>query len=199
MSRRMLLIILGAILLVLLVLLGFWIIQKQKTSSPKSNTNVNTVVPNINTTNVNTVVNLNVNKKPVDVDANEKNTVKSMGKNFASIYGSFSTQNDYRNITDLYFYMAPALRSQQEQFVAAERAKKNDTSLYHGMSSEARIVKLDNFDSKAGAASVTVALYRIEYTGSTSNASSFVQDITLGFEKVDGSWKVAKINWGQKQ
>jgi hypothetical protein len=199
MSRRMLLIILGAVLLVLLVLLGIWVMQKNKTPTPTTNVNVNTVVPNVNTVNTNTAVNLNVNKKPVDVDANEKNTVKSMGKNFASIYGSFSTQNDYRNITDLYFYMAPALRSQQEQYVATERAKNNDTSLYHGISSEARIVKLDNFDSKAGAASVTVTLYRIEYTGSTSNSSSYVQDITLGFEKVDGSWKVAKINWGQKQ
>jgi hypothetical protein len=200
MSRKILLIILGALLLLLLVLGGAWLLQRQKTTTPATNTNVNRVLPNVNNANANKPANTNAKTNtPVDVTIDEQNTVKSIAKNFAGIYGSYSTQNNYKNITDLYFFMAPALRTQQEQYVADQRSKAIDTSLYHGMSSEARVVHMDAFDSKAGTAAVTITLYRTEYTGTTSNATSFIQPLTLTFEKADGSWKIAKLAWGQKQ
>ena len=58
--------------------------------------------------------------------------MERIATDFASIYGSFSTQNNFENITQLYFYMTPPLKAQQEAFVAAEQQKRTDTSLYKG-------------------------------------------------------------------
>ena len=78
--------------------------------------------------------------------------MERIATDFASIYGSFSTQNNFENITQLYFYMTPPLKAQQEAFVAAEQQKRTDTSLYKGTTSVSRITTTEEFDLNAGTA-----------------------------------------------
>ena len=188
----------GAVVLTFIILAALFFWQK-KTASNTNKSNINSSVPNINTVTANQNQNQNLNAKPADPTINDKNSVQQIGRNFASIYGSFSTQNNFENITDLYFYMTPPLQAQQEEYVNAERQKRRDTSLYRGITSEARIVKLESFDAAAKTATVKITLQRVESSGTTSNSSTYYQDITLSFEKQDGVWKVGKIVWGQKQ
>ncbi len=200
MQRKLLIIFGGAVLLVLIAL-GVWFML-QRNQQPPANTNTNTAtLPNVNTIvlNTNAATNGNTNTTTSSPELDQKTVVQQLARNFASIYGSFSTQNDFENITDLYFYMTPALKTQQEQFVAAERAKRSDSSLYRGIASEARIVTVPEFSLSAGTATAKVTLQRVESSGTTSNSTVYYQDITLTFERLQGAWKVGRIAWGEKR
>jgi len=197
MPRRILLIIAGAALLVILAVAGFLLWQRRQASPGTNTANTNGTVPNVNTVVLNTNQATNTNSAGGPVDA--KTAVQELAKSFASIYGSFSTQNNFQNITDLYFYMTPALRAQQETFVAGEQAKQTDTSLYKGTTSETRVTTVEAFDEAAGTADVRVTLQRTETSGTTSEPSTYFQDIVLSFQRLDGAWKVGRIAWQAKQ
>lgn len=198
MSRRLLLIIAGALLLVLIVLGSIVFMQRRKNPTNINTNNTNGALPNVNTVVLNTNQAKNTNAVNAGV-VDARTEVQSIARSFASIYGSFSTQNDFENITQLYFYMSPALKSQQEDFVATEKAKRKDTSLYSGTTSEPRIVTVADFDEGAGTASVKVTLQRTETSGTSAEPNTYFQDITLNFQRLSGAWKVGSIAWSAKQ
>lgn len=201
MTRKLLLIV-GTAVILALIALGVWfVLQRRTTPPPDTNTNTANVLPNVNTVvlNTNAATNENANTSTSNPEQDQRAAVQQLARSFASIYGSFSTQNNFENITDLYFYMTPALKAQQEQFVASEQAKRTDTSLYRGTASEARIVSVEAFDLTAGTAQVKVTLQRVESSGATSNSTVYYQDLTLTFERVQGAWKVGRIAWGEKR
>lgn len=199
MSRRLLLMLGGALLLILIVVGILLVLQRQ---NPESNTNTTTntgTLPNVNTVVVQTNQAINTNTATTGTPTDPRTEVQNLAKSFASIYGSFSNQNNFENITQLYFYMAPDLQAQQEAFVAAERAKRADTSLYTGTASVASIAEVQAFDATAGTAQVRVTLQRNETSGSSAEPNTYYQDITLSFQRMQGIWKVARIAWGAKQ
>lgn len=197
MSRRTQLLILIGVIVVFAAIILFALLQRKQT--PANTNNTNQVVLNVNLVNV-SLQNGNANtNQPSAGTTTDEATVKGIAKSFASIYGSFSTQNNFENITELYFYMTPELKAQQEAFVAAEKAKQGDTSLYKGTSSESRIVHLDALDAQAGTAAVTVTLVREETSGNTTSPTTYNQNLTLSFAKIDGVWKVGRLAWGAKQ
>lgn len=198
MSRRLLLIIAGALLLVLLVLGGIVLFQRRTPASNTNASNTNGALPNVNTV----VLNTNQTKNTNTVNAgvlDPRTQVENLARSFASIYGSFSNQNNYENITSIYDLMAPALRSQQEAFVASEKAKGGDTSLYHGYTSVPQVTTVKDFNENAGTADVTITLQRTETSGSSSESTTYFQDITLRFQRLNGAWKVGSIAWSAKQ
>jgi len=197
MSKKLLIILGGAVLItiILLVFVFFW---QKKSVTNTNNANTNTKVPNVNIVFANNNQNQNTNASLTNSSQTERDAVQQTARSFASIYGSFSNQNDYENITSLYFYMTPALKAQQENYVATERAKNLDNSLYHGITSEPRIVSLVDFDTSTKSATVKVTLQRVETSGTNSASTNYNQDITLSLEKIDGVWKVGKIVWGAK-
>lgn len=199
MSRKLLYIFGGTILVLVIVVLVVFFLQR-RTTPPAGNTNTNVSVPNVNT------VILNTNQPAANTtgavtggEQNERKAVERIATDFASIYGSFSTQNNFENITQLYFYMAPPLKAQQEAFVSAEQAKRTDTSLYQGTTSLARITTLETFDLSAGTAEAKVTLQRVESTGASNDTNTYTQALTLSFERIQGAWKVARLAWGAKQ
>ncbi len=197
MSRRTQVLILIGVVVVFAAIILFALLQRRQT--PTNTNNANQTVLNVNLVNV-SLQNGNANtNQPSAGTTTDEATVKGIAKSFASIYGSFSTQNNFENITELYFYMTPELKVQQEAFVAAEKAKQGDTSLYKGTSSESRIVHLDTLDAQAGTAAVTVTLVREETSGSSATPTTYNQNLTLTFAKIDGVWKVGRLAWGAKQ
>ncbi|MFA6474333.1 MAG: hypothetical protein WCV85_05665 [Patescibacteria group bacterium] len=197
MSRRTQILILLGVVILFIAIIGYVLLQRKAT--PANTNNANQTVLNVNLVNVSLQNgNANTNQPSAGVTTDEA-AVKGIAKSFASIYGSFSTQNNYENITELYFYMTPELKTQQEAFVAAEKAKQGDTSLYQGTSSESRIVHLDALDAKAGTAAVTVTLVREATSGNNATTTTYNQNLTLTFAKMDGVWKVGRLAWGAKQ
>ncbi|MEK7570058.1 MAG: hypothetical protein AAB515_01270 [Patescibacteria group bacterium] len=199
MSRRLLLLVASALTLVLLGLGAFLLFGRRQANTDAPTNTATGSVPNVNTVVLNTNNAANTNTATSGSPTDARTTVQNLAKNFASIYGSFSTQNNFQNITDMYFYMAPALRAQQESFVAAEQAKRADTSLYSGTSSEPRTTEVLAFDENAGTAEIKVTLQRTETTGSSSEPTTYFQPITLSFQRLADGWKVERIAWGAKQ
>ncbi|MDP2789558.1 MAG: hypothetical protein Q8O51_00305 [bacterium] len=200
MSRKLLYIFGGTILVLVIVVLVVLFLQR-RTTAPKTNTNATVSVPNVNTVILpgGAGSGSSGNTSVTGGELDERKAVERIATDFASIYGSFSTQNNFRNITDLYFYMAPPLKAQQEAFVAAEQAKRADTSLYKGITSVARITTIEQFDLSAGTAQVKVTLQRAETSGTVSETNTYPQALTLNFERSQGAWKVARLAWGPKQ
>jgi hypothetical protein len=199
MSRK-LLYMFGGTIVILGVAVLVWFFLQRRTTEPAANTNTSTSVPNVNTVILNTnQAAANTNAAATGGELDERRAVERIATDFASIYGSFSSQNNFQNITDLYFYMAPPLKAQQEAFVAAEQDKRADTSLYSGTTSVARITTTEAFDLNAGTAQVKVTLQRVETSGALSATTTYTQPLTLSFERLQGAWKVARLAWGQKQ
>lgn len=200
MTRKLLFIFGGAVILALIAL-GVWFALQRRAPQQNGNANSNSaVLPNINTVILNNnVANQNANVPATNPEQDQRTAVEQLSQSFASIYGSFSTQNNFENITSLYFYMTPALRTQQEQFVESERAKRTDTSIYRGVSSTTRITTIENFDLAAGTATAKVTLQRVESSGTTSNSTVYYQDLTLSFERLQGAWKIGRIAWGARR
>ncbi|MEK7518752.1 MAG: hypothetical protein AAB549_02415 [Patescibacteria group bacterium] len=200
MSRKLLYIFGGTILVLILDIVAIFFFQR-RTTPPKTNTNTSTAVPNVNTVILpggagsGSTGNTNA---ATGGEVDQRKAVERIATDFASIYGSFSTQNNFENITQLYFYMTPPLKAQQEAFVAAEQQKRTDTSLYKGTTSVSRITTTEEFDLNAGTAQVKVTLQRVDTSGSTSDSSTYNQDLTLHFERIQGAWKVARLAWGPK-
>jgi hypothetical protein len=199
MSRK-LLYVFGSSILVLVIVVLVVLFFQRRTTAPAANTNTTTSVPNVNTVILNTNQPASNTNTPVTSgEVNERRAVERIATDFASIYGSFSTQNNYQNITDLYFYMAPPLKAQQQAYVAEEQAKRADTSLYKGTTSVARITTIEQFDLAAGTAQAKVTLQRVETSGNSNENTTFNQALSLNFERIQGAWKVARLAWGQKQ
>lgn len=199
MSRKLLYIFGGTILVLVIVVVVIFFMQR-RTTTPPANTNTSVSLPNVNTVILNTnQPAANANVVVTGGELNERKAVERIATDFASIYGSFSTQNNFENITQLYFYMAPPLKAQQETFVAAEQAKRTDTSLYQGTTSIARITTLEAFDLAAGTAQAKVTLQRVESNGASNDTNAYTQALTMHFERLQGAWKVARLVWGSKQ
>ncbi len=198
MSRRLLIIFGSGLLLLIIVVVILFAMQK-RTTTP-ANTNSTVKLPNINTVILNTnQATANANTAGTNTASDPRTEVQQLARNFAGIYASLSSQGTYKNITDLYFAMTPDLKADQEAYVAQQQKQTTDTSTYHGITSVPRVITVQDFDETAGTASVKVTLQRVETSGTSSNSQTYNQDITLGFERIQGAWKVGRITWSPKQ
>ena len=124
--------------------------------------------------------------------------LKRMASAFAERFGSFSNQSNYGNIGDLKIFMTSKMRVWADNYVAEAIAKKNDASIYYGITTKAVSMEIKKFDDAGGAAEVLVGTRRREATGTTDNASFFQQDILIIFAKENGAWKVDNAFWQAK-
>lgn len=150
--------------------------------------------PVVNTTNASINVPLQTNS-PQPVRPTQQAELERLASSFAERYGSYSNQSNYSNLESLYFFMTDSLKSETERFVAAERAKQRDTSVYYGLTTRAVSVTTQAFTEKGNYASFLVATVRRESIGSTNNTRSFTQNILIEFRTIGGSWKVSRATW----
>lgn len=125
--------------------------------------------------------------------------LKKMAALFTERYGSYSNQSNYRNMRDLEIFMTSSLQTWVENFIKQSIAKKNDASIYYGITTKAISQKVQDFDDAGGRAKILVKTQRRESTGTSVNSSSFQQEIEIGFVKEAGAWKVDKAVWQNKQ
>lgn len=142
----------------------------------------------------NTVAKAEIKNKLGDGDVDELE-LKQMAAAFAERFGSFSNQSNYGNISDLKIFMTDKMRNWSDEFVAAEKAKKSDISIYFGVTTKALAEEMKKFDKENGEAEALVKTQRREASGFTSNISSYYQDIAISFKKEKGVWKVDSAKW----
>ncbi len=125
--------------------------------------------------------------------------IKRMAASFAERFGSFSNQSNYSNIEDLEMFMTENMRSWAEQYIKEVTSKRDDASIYYGITTMAVSETAKTYDDDVGTAEILVRTKRREATGTTANASYFYQDILISFKKESGAWKVDSAYWQAKQ
>ncbi len=115
-------------------------------------------------------------------------------KSYAERLGSYSTQSDYGNFTDLKIYMTPSLQAWSDKYVAEQKASAKSDS-YYGITAKALTTEIKSFDDKAGTAEIIVTTERRESTEKIGGGEPFTQKLDLSFLKVNGEWLMDKAYW----
>lgn len=118
-------------------------------------------------------------------------SLQSASKTFVERYGSYSTEADFANLTDVLPLMSKAYAATTAAYIATAVSPKE----YYGVTTRVITVKVDAQDDAAGTAQVTLTTQREEAKGSVQNVSVKYQDIALTFVKEDGEWKVSNALW----
>jgi hypothetical protein len=114
---------------------------------------------------------------------------------FAERYGSYSNQTNYENLEALLVFMTSSFSQSTQTFIAQEREKSRDTTIYYGITARAVSVGTRSLDESAGTASFAVSTFRKETIGSSSNAKTFREECVVDFRKDGGAWKVHAVEW----
>ncbi|MFA6194834.1 MAG: hypothetical protein WC719_03785 [Patescibacteria group bacterium] len=115
-------------------------------------------------------------------------------KSYAERLGSYSTQSDYGNFTDLKIYMTASLQAWADKYVAEQKASAKSDS-YYGITAKALTTEVKSFDDKAGTAEIIVTTERRESTEKIGGGEPFTQKLDLSFLKVNGEWLMDKAYW----
>jgi len=115
-------------------------------------------------------------------------------RSYAERLGSYSTQSDYGNFTDLKIYMTASLQTWSDKYVAEQKASAKSDS-YYGITAKALTTEIKSFDDKAGTAEIVVTTERRESTEKIGGGEPFTQKLDLSFLKVNGEWLMDKAYW----
>ncbi|MCX6794440.1 MAG: hypothetical protein NTY31_00340 [Candidatus Falkowbacteria bacterium] len=113
---------------------------------------------------------------------------------YAERLGSFSTQSDYGNFTDLQMYMTPGMRAWADTYVAEQKASAKSGS-YYGIEAKALTTEIKSFDDSAGTAQIIVTAERRTSTTEIGGGEPYLQKLDIGFLKINGEWLMDKAYW----
>lgn len=179
---------------ILLLLAAFGCRKGSSTNSTTAaNENDNQVIV-ANQAATNSAVNDSVNISTTTASATEQE-LRRLASSFAERYGSYSNQTDYDNLESLLVFMTTSFATTTKTYVAAERAKHRDTSIYYGISTRATAVKTQSLEEPRGEAAFLVSTFRKETIGAAGNVTSFQEDALINFEREAGVWRVDRVIW----
>jgi len=159
-------------------------------------TNISRPQPTINTGP--TLTNVNVPAQPAARASPKQEELERMAAAFAERYGSYSNQTNFSNLESLLVFMTQPFQRETKAFVASERAKDQDTSVYYGLTTKATSVTTQSFNESRGSASFLVQTHRREAIGTTSNVRSFDQAVLIEMRREGGAWKVSRATWQRR-
>jgi hypothetical protein len=109
--------------------------------------------------------------------------------------GSYSSQSDYSNFTDLKIYMTDSLRVWSDKYVAELKSQVKNNA-YYGIETKALTTEVKSFNDKSGTADIVVTTERRESTEKIGGGEPFIQKIDLSFVKTaSGDWLMDKAYW----
>jgi hypothetical protein len=136
-----------------------------------------------------------ISKEPVhEFNAND---LAKMAMAFSERFGSFSSQSDYGNFTDLKLFMTDSLQEWVDSYVDKLRREDKSTG-YYGIMTRAIATDVKSFDDKAGEAQVIVTTERSESAESINGGVPYAQKLDLRFVKVNGDWLVDEVYWDKQ-
>jgi len=201
MNKRLLGIIVIAIGLIVLIGIVYFIFfynfsQPQEQVQPAVSQQTNTQP--VNRANQPSTTNqVSIVQSPKKTDLSEID-LKRMAESFAERFGSYSNQSNYGNISDLKIFMSSRMQAWADDYINQAIQRKTDANIYYGITTKAIASEIKQYDNDSGQAEILVKTQRREATGTTANASSFYQEITIKFIKENGVWKVNDAFWQTK-
>lgn len=118
-------------------------------------------------------------------------SLQSASKTFAERYGSYSTEANFANLTDVLPLMSASYAATTAKYIETAVSPKE----YYGVTTRVITVKIDAEDDAAGTAQVTLTTQREEARGDVQNVTVKYQDLVLSFVKEGGEWKVENAVW----
>ncbi|MBI2551969.1 hypothetical protein HYW17_01555 [Candidatus Uhrbacteria bacterium] len=121
-------------------------------------------------------------------------SLETLARSFAERYGSYSNQNQFENVKDLYPFMTDGLRSKAAREIAQAQELSTSSSAagYLGVTTKAMSVKVE--ERTAESARTAVQTQRKEVRDAES-PRIYYQEIMLVFIKDGEQWKVDGVEW----
>ena len=116
---------------------------------------------------------------------------------FVQRFGTYSTQSDYGNFTDLEIMMTPSMRSWSESYVSDLKKQQKNNS-YYGITTKALTYKVKSYDEKSGQTEIVVSTQRSDSATTIGGGQPYIQDITVELAKENGEWLFDRAVWGDK-
>lgn len=185
MSRRLLIIILGALVLIGIAVAIIFVVNGNPDLQNQVLKIANVNTSNTNTTNVNTAL-ANTNASvSADVVARE-----FVGRNFAEAFGSGSSEDNFSNWQKTKPYTTDSFGAFLDRTQAQQR-QINLTGPYHSYLTKSLVVTTTKLTTTTAA--MTIGTQRQETI--VSDTQVYYQDLLLDLIKVGSDWKVNAASW----
>lgn len=166
------------ILLALIVLVVFLLLKKQ---------DVKDVTPNGNVTTTNELPVV----APEDVPEPQAVSAQTVSRVFVERFGSYSSESDFQNISDILDLSTPAFQTQLQGLIADQRSRQPDG--YYGVSTF--VISSKVIAESDTAMTLLITTQRREAVGSPGNSTTRYQDIEVKLEKIAEDWLIAGYTW----
>lgn len=147
--------------------------------------------------------NVPVNYQTYDVeqDGPRETTADDLGKLAMSVaerFGSFSSQSNYGNFTDLKIMMTSDMKDWIDSYIEELRNRPDgDSNSYYGITTKAINYEVKSFDDEAGKAEIIVNTQRRESTENINGGEPYNQTLRLELVKVNGEWLFDAAYWSK--
>lgn len=118
-------------------------------------------------------------------------SAQTVSRIFVERFGSYSTESDYANVSDVLGLATPALQARLQAL--AEEARQNAGGAYYGVSTKVITTKTESENAEVTVIAMTTQ--RKESFDSPGNTSVRYQDITLTLKHVGEDWLVDAFTW----
>ena len=190
-NTKRILIISAAVLVLIIAAVTVWLLYFREPPAGE----ISQATTNINTEAV-TIVNAttNIASVPAQPTAPVDLTLKRLSELFAERYGSFSTDSDFQNITDLQPYMTDTMKATADNFVAIERGKSTPDF----KSVVTKVLSTNIGSAIGGEVEVRLSTQRIESGDSFADNDIYYQDIVLELIQDGDQWLSNAAIWQAK-
>ncbi|MBI5037334.1 MAG: hypothetical protein HZC01_01315 [Candidatus Kerfeldbacteria bacterium] len=187
-QRQYLLIAGGAIVVLLGVLAWFYFQSADDAVTPTNTTNqaANVAVVDV-TTNVNT--NPGTAVDPVTVDATR------LAQFFTERYGSYTSESEFVNITNLKPYMTARMQQSADDFVRRQSSQATSGAFTEVVT---KVLSTSITAQDSGNATIRLSTQRIETGDTTESQDIYYQDIILRLAYEGEGWLVDTASWQEK-
>ncbi len=122
------------------------------------------------------------------------NEISRFAMSFAERFGSFSSQSNFSNITDLQMFMTSSMRQWSVGYIDRLR-EENPSSTYYGISTYALSSETISFNEDAGQAEIRIFTQRRENRDDQPGENLFLQNLRLELMQQANDWKVNAAYW----
>lgn len=194
MDRKKLIIILaGALAIIIVVLLVLWLVRRDKPTDTATTPIENTVTASnrlvIDGRSATDVV-TTANAPTLTESQQAQISVDRLATTFAERFGSYASQDNFRNVRDVQPMMTPSMQAWSNGYIQKNVAATAEQNIVVST----RALATDGVTMSGGAAEVTVHTQRREQIDGGA-ARVYNQDLKLDFVLTDGQWLVDGAYW----
>jgi hypothetical protein len=126
-----------------------------------------------------------------DIINNTRPSFEVNARIFAERFGSFSSESNFGNITDIQTIITPELAQRLNSLIAS--SANEITEQYYGVST--RVLVVEVLEQNETTARLKITTQRTEATGNVNNVSTRIQDLNLTMQLSGNNWLIADYAW----